>query len=292
MKRARSRSEKISLAVSISFHVMIIVLLMASFEKTIHISAPPAQEQKPIIDAVMISKSELQEEIKRIEHKETQKKEEEKRLKALAQKEKQEKLEKIEKLKREKEEAIALKLKKEAQKKEEEKKLAQEKLEKEKIAKAKEEALKKEKALAEQKKAEVEKKVLEEKRLAEQKEKELAQQKAAQEAQQQEAQNAVNKRVLQNEITRYALLMRNKIHQNWRQPVGFDYDGLKCKVLVKLLPTGEVVDATVVESSGSREFDHSSEVAVKKASPLPMPEDANIAKEFRQFTFTFYPGAA
>ena len=133
------------------------------------------------------------------------------------------------------------------------------------------------------------------KELAEQKIKELAQKQAtevaAQKAQETNA-PSVNPRVLQNEITRFALLMRNKIHQHWRQPIGFDYDGLTCKVSVKLLPTGDVVEAVVIESSGSLEFDRSTELAIKKASPLPMPEDTSIAKEFRQFTFTFRPEAA
>jgi colicin import membrane protein len=39
------------------------------------------------------------------------------------------------------------------------------------------------------------------------------------------------------------------------------------------------------------EFDRSAEVAIRKASPLPMPEDDNIAKEFRSFTLTFNPEA-
>ncbi|MBS0287765.1 MAG: cell envelope integrity protein TolA [Proteobacteria bacterium] len=296
MKRQRSRSEKISLGISIAFHTVIILLLVMSFEKTIVVSAPSTEPNKPIIDAVMVSKKTLQEEVKRLEEKETKKRQqEEDRIKAIAQKEK----EKEAKQKREKEEALALELKKKeealkkvAQEKQEklEKKLAEEKREKEQQAKLKKEQ--EEKALAEKKKADLEKKVAEEKL---QKEKELAEQKAKEAAEQKEreaSQQRVNSRVLQNEITRYALLMRNKIHQHWRQPIGFDFDNLSCKVEVKLLPTGEVVDAKVIVSSGSLEFDRSTELAIKKASPLPMPEDSNIAKEFRQFTFTFRPEAA
>ncbi len=301
MKRVRSRSEKISLALSIAFHSVIVLLLILSFEKTIHISAPPSKpsEQKPIIDAVMVSKKSLQEEVQRLEQKEAKKRQdEENRIKAIAQKEKEAQQ------KREKEEALAIELKKkneELKKQAELKKIAEEKREKEVQAKLKQEQeelkkIQKQKEVA-LKKSELEKKVAEQKakELADQKNKELAEKQAKeaeQKANEQANAPAVNPRVLQNEITRYALMMRNKIHQYWRQPIGFDYDGLTCKVLVTLLPTGEVVGVKIITSSGSIEFDRSTELAIKKASPLPMPEDTNIAKEFREFTFTFHPEAA
>lgn len=287
----RTREEKISLAISISLHVLIVLMLTLSFERTIHISAPPS-DNKPIIEATMISKKTLQEEVKRLEQKEALKKEqEEKRIleKVLAQKEKEAKI------KHEKE--VALKKKEELKKQElklaQEKKELEAKLKQEKEDKEKKEIEKKKKEEEElaKKKADIERKVAQEKAEQALKDKELAEQKAK-EAQQQANAQPVNPRVLQNEINRIGMLMRNKIHQNWRQPIGFDYDGLKCKIAVKLLPTGEVVQARVIESSGSLEFDRSAELAVKKASPLPMPQDTTIAKEFRDFSFTFYPEAA
>lgn len=92
-------------------------------------------------------------------------------------------------------------------------------------------------------------------------------------------------------IDRYALLMRAKIHQNWRRPVGMD-NLYKCKVAVKLRANGEVISARVIDSSGNIEFDRSAELAILKSSPLPMPPDEKMRTPFNQFTFTFEPETA
>ncbi|MBS0289926.1 MAG: cell envelope integrity protein TolA [Proteobacteria bacterium] len=286
MKLKKNQSKKVSFVIAFGLHLLIVLLIIFSVEKTLVLPPEPSEVQKPIIDAVMINKKSLQEEIARLEAKETKKREqEENRIKELAQKEKEAKQ------KAAHEEALALELKKKneaLEKAVQEKKIAQEKQEKERLAKLKQEQeelkkiqKEKEEALALKKKME-EEKLLQEKL---QKEKALAEQKAQEEAQAKAPQ--ISPRVKQDLITRHAMLIRSKIHQFWRKPIGFDFEGYTCVVEVRLLPTGEVVQAAVVESSGSLEFDRSAELAVKKASPLPMPEDVNVAKEFRQFTFLF-----
>jgi colicin import membrane protein len=66
--------------------------------------------------------------------------------------------------------------------------------------------------------------------------------------------------------------------------------GLKCTIQVKLLSSGEVMDAVVVSSSGDPVFDRSAENAVRKASPLPVPQDKELFnKQFRVFSFVFKP---
>jgi colicin import membrane protein len=292
--KVRSRSEKISFACALGLHLILAMLIIFSVERTIILPAEPSDEKKQIIDAVMVNKKTLQEEVNRLEEKELKKRQvEQERIAEIANKEK----EAIQK--REKEEKLIIELKKkneELKKEAELQKLAQEKLEKEreaklkkeqeelkKIQKAKEEALAQKKKLEEVKKAQEEKKAEEDRIAAQkQKEKELTEQKVAQ---------AISPRVKMDQITKHAMLIRNKIHQHWRQPIGFDFNGFYCVVTVSLLPTGDVVDAVVIKSSGNVEFDRSAEVAVRKASPLPMPEDSNIAKEFRQFDFTFRPEA-
>jgi colicin import membrane protein len=50
------------------------------------------------------------------------------------------------------------------------------------------------------------------------------------------------------------------------------------------------MDAVVVNSSGDDIFDRSAENAVRKASPLPVPQDRNLfSQNFRVFTFIFKP---
>ena len=90
-------------------------------------------------------------------------------------------------------------------------------------------------------------------------------------------------------VASYSDLIRQKVERNWRQPPG-DIAGLACHVRVRLIPGGEVVDAQVIQSSGNTFFDHSVELATRKASPLPLPSDPNMFKYFRTLEFNFRPG--
>ncbi|MGR8978531.1 MAG: cell envelope integrity protein TolA, partial [Gammaproteobacteria bacterium] len=94
---------------------------------------------------------------------------------------------------------------------------------------------------------------------------------------------------LEAELKKAISAIRNKVNQSWIRPRGTQ-PGLKCKIRVKLLPDGMVIDAEVIASSGDEIFDRSAENAVNKASPLPVPKDRDLfSKNFRSFTFTFDP---
>lgn len=287
-------SEKISLALALGLHIALGLLLIISFEHTIHIiPAPSVDENKEVIEAVVVNKKSLQDEVDRLAMLEAKRKQQEQ-----AKKQELIRQENEIKQKREKEEQLLVELKKknEQLKKEAElQRLAKEQQEQElkdkvkaeqenlkKIQKQKEEAL----ALAAKNKAIVEQKAQE---LAKQEEKARQKEK---EAAEQIAKQTANARLNQNEISRFMSLMQNKIHQNWRQPLGFNFNGYKCKILVRLMPTGDVAEARILESSGSVEYDRSAVVAIEKASPLPMPDDPAVANQFREFSFTFNPEAA
>ncbi|MCN4144166.1 MAG: cell envelope integrity protein TolA [Thiohalomonas sp.] len=81
-----------------------------------------------------------------------------------------------------------------------------------------------------------------------------------------------------------------KIERNWRQPLEVP-SRLECKIEIVLLPSGNVVAVKVVESSGNQAFDRSVETAVRKASPLPVPTDSVIFKEFEVMRLRFEPGS-
>jgi len=255
-------------------HLIVFVFLIISFEKTIFmpgeaspsVSVEDNTEEKKVIEAVMVNARTLEAEKAKLEAIEAKKKAEARaREKELALKREQLRQEEVlmTELKKKNEEA------KEALKKEAEKQVAeQKKLEAARLAQLKQAELAKQKALASEK----------------------ARQEAAKEAAAVEK-TAQQQRQKQDELSRYAMLMRNKIHQYWRQPIGMEIVGFTCKIAVRLLPTGEVLEAAVVQSSGNVEFDRSTELAVRKASPLPMPNDPDIAREFHQFTFTFKPEA-
>jgi colicin import membrane protein len=61
-------------------------------------------------------------------------------------------------------------------------------------------------------------------------------------------------------------------------------------LLVELVPTGDVVNVTVVQSSGDAAFDRSAEAAVRSAGRLPVPpESAVFERYFRRLSLLFQP---
>jgi colicin import membrane protein len=89
-------------------------------------------------------------------------------------------------------------------------------------------------------------------------------------------------------VDKYIPLIRQRVSRSWNSPVG-NAKGLKCVVRVRLTPTGQVLSADVVTSSGNERFDRSVENAVHKAAPLPLPEEPALFDNFREIEFVFDP---
>lgn len=297
-----NKSQTLSIVASGVLHTVLGVLLFANFDTTIKVQPMAAVEPKaPIIDAVAITETDLEKEVARLDAIDEQKKAKEK-AQQQALKQKQRALER----KRQQEQARLAKLKQErAQLKKEEQareRAHKEKVEKEKAALAKiqkeKENLLQEKARIEEEKKQAE--LAEKKRQAEESarlaklkaEKELAAKKKreAEEKERQRLQAIETQRIITQQVQQFATIIQHKINQNWRQPLGMDLRNIKCELSVRLSESGDVLDARVVKSSGNLEFDRSSELAVKKASPLPLPEQAGAREKFMKFTFTFIPG--
>ncbi len=86
---------------------------------------------------------------------------------------------------------------------------------------------------------------------------------------------------------------RNGIYQtvvaNWSRPPSAR-NGMEAKLLVELVPTGDVVNVTLLESSGNAAFDRSAEAAVKKAKRFDVPKEPDVFEDyFRRFTLLFRP---
>ncbi|GMQ91410.1 MAG: hypothetical protein BMS9Abin11_0718 [Gammaproteobacteria bacterium] len=98
--------------------------------------------------------------------------------------------------------------------------------------------------------------------------------------------------VLQGQLNqaknKYVPLIKQKVQNNWIKPEGWG-KGVKCVVNVRMVPSGEVASATVVRSCGRSLYDRSVVNAVRKASPLPVPEDSTLFEPFRSINFTFNP---
>ena len=71
--------------------------------------------------------------------------------------------------------------------------------------------------------------------------------------------------------------------------------GMRAVLQIQLIPTGEVVDVSVVQGSGSEEFDRSAVNAVRRVGKFP--ELQQLVREnprafeqnFRRFRLDFYP---
>ena len=95
----------------------------------------------------------------------------------------------------------------------------------------------------------------------------------------------------QSEVSKYKGMIRSQITRNWIFPASYQ-KGMRCKVLVRLIPSGDVVSVRILQSSGNIAFDRSVEMAVNKASPLPVPKsDTGLFDHFREVEFVFDPNA-
>lgn len=87
----------------------------------------------------------------------------------------------------------------------------------------------------------------------------------------------------------YRLGIYELVRQNWSRPPSAR-NGMSAKLLVELIPTGEVVGVSIEESSGNAAFDRSAEQAVRQSRRFEVPEDNAIFEaHFRRFYFLFQP---
>jgi len=176
------------------------------------------------------------------------------------------------------EKARQAQVKKQQEKEAQEKKLAEQKKAEELKAQQKAEAERKQKAL------EQELKKLEEDRVQNQLQQEIAAAEAAEQA-------AMAEEQAEATAQSYVAVIAARVEQFWSRPPSAR-KGMQCELLIQLVPTGRVVNVTVVKSSGNSAFDRSAEQAVLKAEQFRelqnVPPDV-FEKYFRQLTLIFNP---
>jgi colicin import membrane protein len=93
----------------------------------------------------------------------------------------------------------------------------------------------------------------------------------------------------QEAIMSYIAQIQQLINSLWHYPPSAKHDD-KLVLRIYLVPTGEIAEVQLVESSGNAALDRSAEQAVWKAVTLPVPKDPVLfEKEFRQFLLPFSP---
>jgi colicin import membrane protein len=87
-------------------------------------------------------------------------------------------------------------------------------------------------------------------------------------------------------LTEYVNRIRAKVRQNWILPPDLQGNP-ECVFRVVQLPTGEVIQARLVKSSGNAAYDDAVHRAILKSSPLPLP--AQREHFYRELELTFRP---
>ena len=85
-------------------------------------------------------------------------------------------------------------------------------------------------------------------------------------------------------FNKYAPQIRQKVTKNWDQVT---QKSLQTGVIVEIDRSGGVQSVSITEPSGSNEFDRSVSLAIRKASPLPIPDNADYYEYIRKFRFVF-----
>ena len=80
-----------------------------------------------------------------------------------------------------------------------------------------------------------------------------------------------------------------KMHIESKINVLPEFTGLVSRLVITLSADGVVKHVRVSESSGHEQYDQHAISTIYKSSPLPMPEDKELASEFSEIRFTFKP---
>ncbi len=104
------------------------------------------------------------------------------------------------------------------------------------------------------------------------------------------AEQGLRKAITDDEkVMAYAGQIRKNIVKNWSRPPSAR-NGMQSILRVFLVPTGEMVDVTIDESSGNEAFDRSAMLAVRKTGRFVVPSDTLMfERNFREFVLVFRP---
>lgn len=290
-------------------HGIVLAMLLVSFRWNTELVAGSAgkKETEPV-KATVVSEEEVQQQLAELEAEEERKRQEEiERQQRLEEAERQaqeaeqrrkeetERLAEIERQRKaEQEKAEKLAAQRKAEQDKAEKLAAQRKAEEERLARIKKE---KEQAEAERRAEQERLAALEKQKQEEARRQAEAERRRKEEEERRRAEEALQAKLEQERVTRrvneaashYVPLIQQKVTRNWRREASCK-SGIEVIVEVRLLPSGEVVSANVVRSSGDQACDRSVETAVWKASPLPISPDPSVYQRlFRQFNFRFKP---
>ncbi len=254
--------------ISLLLHAFLGVLLFVSWNQQSQLKPVPnyiraVAIEKPKIDQAQLEKA-REEALK-------------KKRQALEQEAKKKQQALLEAQRKKEQQAIALKKKLEEEKrqKEEQQRKERERLEKERKEKERQEKERQEKLRREKEEALRKQEQLEEaERLRQFEERERLEQQGVAD---------------QSEIDQYRATITQLFKRNWTRPPSARR-GMSTLLKIRLIPGGEVVNVTVVKSSGNSAFDQSAVAAVYRAKIVPVPSDQRLFNQyFREMDLNFSP---
>ncbi|HEY3699205.1 MAG TPA: cell envelope integrity protein TolA [Spongiibacteraceae bacterium] len=106
--------------------------------------------------------------------------------------------------------------------------------------------------------------------------------------------NAIAAERDQEAVASYAGLVQRDIQSNWSRPPSARI-GMRVTLLIQLIPSGDVVNVSVLKSSGNDAFDQSAQNAVRRVAKFPYLKEladkspAAFEKNFRRLQLDFTP---
>ena len=100
----------------------------------------------------------------------------------------------------------------------------------------------------------------------------------------------IDKNLLRTDVEKYSYLIQRQVKENWKRPKNIN-QSLKTEIQINLVPTGEILSASVIKSSGNKAFDESAMSAILKVKSfegLTMQMQL-FDQHFRKFTLVFTP---
>lgn len=298
-----------SFILSVILHIFVLIVLATQLNFKSHMPSQAAPSNSQPIKAVAVNQTQVAAQVAKLKAEQQAKQQAElKRQQQLAEQaaaaKRQRELEQ-QRLAQLKAEALKLQQKRAAEAKAEAEKIAKLKAERaaeqkrltelakqQQVMKQKQQQEAKQKQLQEAKqkqKEEAKQKALQQKQIAEQQrkaeEEKLLQQQLAADQQQLEQDKL---QAMQSALDKYGDMIRNAIQQQWIVPENMPKN-IACKLLIQLGPGGVVLDVKLVQSSGNAILDRSAMAAVRKASPLPVPEDENLFNQMREISLLVRP---
>jgi colicin import membrane protein len=272
-----------SLFVSAGLHLLLLFLLSSSL-----IIAPQVPQQLAI-EAVLIDESltrKAVEDAQRRRETEAQKRREEEARQAQAERERQEAQRRQETEAERRQQAEAERQRQEQLRVQQERQEAERKASEQARIEREQEAAR-QRAIEERKQREAAARAEEERqRLIAAAEQEEQQRREAEMLAAMEAEEALFAARQSGEMAQYIALIRQKVERNWVKPASAQA-GLECEVAVVQLPNGDVVDVRTVRCNGDDTVRRSIENAVRRSSPLPLPENRVLFD--RNLSFIFAP---